>query len=43
MFGDLTNLPEEDQQRMSSMRDQLQTRDRYFFIFTFYETLSVCL
>lgn len=31
MLGDLDSLPEEDKLRMSSMIDQLQIRDRFFF------------
>ncbi|KAL6559562.1 protein transporter tim9 [Orobanche gracilis] len=31
MLGDLDALPEEDKQRMSSMIEQLQIRDRFRF------------
>lgn len=33
MLGDLDSLPDEDKIRMSTMIDQLQIRDRFFFNF----------
>jgi len=32
IFGEVDNLPEEDKKRMTTMVEQLQTRDRYVSI-----------